>query len=355
MEVPIPMRKLLLFSLMITATTIACRYESELEPNQSDDDVATKPTKPPVVLQPTKPTKPTPITPTSRSVCDTYDTFDESLYVCYVDQGSTYFTGCHDGTCLEVPVHVTYMLSEDLGPDHTVIVEAFDNHMFQGHPISTVRMTGFDATTPGVRASDVLLLAPGDYYVRAYLATNETPITPYQYGDMELVSDRPFGLYGALSSVTKISVGNEIPFPGVVTVFLDKLFRSPESLPPTDAHIRTIVHLSDGLVAPLGQKVWIELYEHEDFSFHPKYSFAIPTDSLRIAGQMGRAEFYSDHLDLGDYFVLIYMDTSGNGFYDRGEPWQVYKRYGEYGRVHIEADKTVTIELTLTNDVDLEF
>ena len=98
---------------------------------------------------------------------------------------------------------------------------------------------------------------------------------------------------------------------------------------------------------PLAQKIRFQLHDDEDFEYHPAYAFELPSESLSIEGVEGRTEYVSGQLDPGNYFVFVWLDLSGNGYFDAGEPGQTYKAFGETGRVHIEKNKTVSIELNL--------
>ena len=337
------------FLILFVAVPFACRYQSEIAENEKDEEFdSTATRKPPVILQPA----PQPKSPAAnqRRTCDVYTDYDRDLYVCYATESSTYLSNCGTDLCKEVNVMVSYLLTEDLGAGHTVVVEAFDNHLFKGNPQSVLRLANFDASRPGTRAEDSLLLSPGEYYLRAYIATNEEPILPYQYGDMELVTDKPLGVYGALSEVSKVVVAPTSAPPVSLHIVLDKLFQKPDSQPPTHAHLRAIITLDPSFVVPRGQELVIQLHEQEDFAFHPVYRFKVASENLLVSGSEGRTEFYSDQLDIGKYFVFVYLDVSGNGFYDEGEPQQTYIKFGEKGLINIERDKTVTIPLQLSTD-----
>jgi hypothetical protein len=279
------------------------------------------------------------------TVCESYESYNSSQLTCYQENNRMWLSDCELGQCSELQVNVHYMLPDDLGLGRTVIVEAFDNHLFQGSPASVLRMTNFDASRPGTHANDSLLISSGEYYVRAYFANDNGPAAPYQYGGMEIVSDQPFGLYGALSDATRIVVGVS-PAP-MVNIYLDKLFKTPGMEDPTNAHARVVVTIDPGYSVPLGQKVIIQLHANEDFDFHPAYEFKLASESLKVAGAEGHAEYVSDQLDVEDYFVFAWLDVSGNGFFDPGEPNQTYQVFGEVGRIHVEKDKTVSIELHL--------
>ena len=132
-----------------------------------------------------------------------------------------------------------------------------------------------------------------------------------------------------------------------VNIYLDKLFKSPEADAPSDAHIRVIVHIDEEYEVPQAQAVVIQLHTTNDFAFHPAYEFEIPSEALLVEGNKGRAEYVSGDLDINDYYVFVFLDLSGNGYHDVGEPSAVFKREGEPSTVHVQNDRTDSIELTL--------
>ncbi len=331
---------LFLFPIMLTS---GCLFEEATEQDEKEDT----PTYIPVSGgQPV--TTNTVLTKSAGgtiTVCEGTDEGGGSDYICYTESNRMWMSNCDWNSCSQLKVNVHYMLTDNLGTGNTVVVEAFDNHLFSGSPASVLRITNFDATRAGIHQEDYLIMEAGEYYVRAYIANDGSPPTPYQYGNMEIVSDQPFGLFGALSDATKVFVGpGEI---GDVDIYLDKLFKTPGIEEPSNAHIRVVVTIDPTFEIPLSQEVRIELHNQEDFDYHPAYEFELPSESLSIEGVEGRAEYVSGQLNPADYFVFVWLDLSGNGYFDAGEPSQTYQLYGELGRVHIEKDKTVSIELNL--------
>lgn len=279
------------------------------------------------------------------TVCNTFYGYETTRYACYQETNRVWLSECQNDQCNELRVNVHYMLTEDLGTGNTVIVEAFDNHMFQGSPSSVLRITNFDASRAGTHSEDFLLLDSGEYYIRAYISNEDTPPTPYQYGNMDIISDQPFGLYGALSDATRVTIGDGTS--NSVNIYMDKLFKTPGMEDPTNAHARVVVNIDPSYNVPLAQEVLIQLHNELDFDFHPAYEFSVASETLKVSGAEGRSEFVSGQLEPGDYFVFVWLDLSGNGFWDAGEPNQTYEIFGETGRIHVERDKTVSIELNL--------
>jgi hypothetical protein len=282
--------------------------------------------------------------------CDESHAADGSLQLqCYKSEDTQWRTSCGGAGCEEVKVYAHYMLADDLGADRVVHVEAFDNEHFSGTPASTVALGRFPARTGEWRETS-LFLAPGTYYVRAYLGTgeDETP-TPYAFGDMTLVKDQPVGVYGALSTAAAVRVekGGYGVGSKPVDVYLDKLFKKPGSDPDTQAHLRALLQAPDGFSVPDGRDVRIELRHTEDLAENPVYAFTLPTANLLVTGRMGQADFVSPSLKPDDYLVFAYLDLDADGRWDKAEPNVLYMENRLPKAVRIRADATVSIDMPL--------
>jgi len=270
---------------------------------------------------------------------------------CYHSGTSTWLTSCDDGTlCRRVPVTVRYKLGQDLGTTNVVNVEAFDNPRFTGNPVSVMTLTGFDASHAGTEASDALLLKPGEYYFRAYLGDGTDEAAPYEYGDMQLVSETPVGLYGAASGPTRIVVAapgaKDAEAQAPVDIVMDKLFKS-DTASKTDARLRVMLQVDPNVDIPLGRKVIVELNTHDDFGFTPAYSFTVASEDLRVDGRKGLAELVTPELAEGTYFVRTFLDASGDGYADADELQAIFTQGGQKAPVKVVRSRTETLSLTL--------
>ncbi len=283
--------------------------------------------------------------------CDHYSDpyHDVETLLCYEDDENEWHTNCESGECQALSVNVHYMLSEDLGDGQKVIVEAFDNPHFSGSPKSSLIMTNFDASRPGKHQDEVLFLKPGEYYFRAYIDHQENPALPYQYQGMEVITDRPLGVFGALSDLTKVVVetGSYQRAQQPVNIYLDQLLKRPGFEEPTNARIRFKLDISEGFDVPLDRKVMIQLFDGEDFAYNPIHRFEIPSENFLVVGRLGQYEFITPDLPEGRYFIQVFLDPSENGYWDSEEPGAIYYRYGEKGIVVVKENRTETISLNL--------
>lgn len=280
--------------------------------------------------------------------CSAADRKDESNLDCYQKDDYTWRTSCKSGACQEIKVFVHYMLTEDIGGTRVVHVEAFDNEHFQGAPVSTVRIANFEAKR-GEWRDGQLFVAPGEYYVRAYLTTNDDEVTPYVLGNMQLVGQEPVGVFGASSGAEMIRVQpkaqNKNPDP--VHVYLDKLFKKPGSEPETNAHLRINLAMADGQTAPDGRQVKVELRKSADLAEAPSARFEIATELLLVTGRPGKTEFVSPSLAEGNYVVFVYLDANGNDLFDADEMSLMYQVNQQPFAVAIRKDRTETIGMVL--------
>jgi hypothetical protein len=266
---------------------------------------------------------------------------------CRSDERETQLNACSGEDCREVRVDVHYMLSEDIGEDQFVVVEAFDNPRFAGQPATTGLLNGFDATGPGEHDGLTLQLTPGEYYLRAYVSTGSENTLPYEYGDMQLVSDHPVGIFGAGSAPVKVDLRGDADTAQSVDIYLDKLFKRKGAGEGTAAFLRVELAIADGVDIPVGGKVLVELFDNDDFAYAPVHSFEIATENFLVEGRRGRTELVTPELGLGRFYLRAYLDASGNGFWDEAEPVATYMTGGIKGLLEIKAKRTESVALTL--------
>lgn len=300
-----------------------------------------------------------PALPARASQCDKSEAerhfeFDNSQAAgCYSDKNDDYKwrVSCQQASCQGVPVFVYYMLTEDLGSDNVVYIEAFDNAYFMGTPKSVVRMGSFQATKPGQHQRADLYLAPGEYFVRAYISNEEQKIVPYPYQNMQMVSNKPTGVYGAVSGVKSLQVKPRSleRHPEPLHVYLDQLFKKQQGETPTNANLRVKLSVGADTVVEDGRKIIIEILKDEDLQKTPVKQFEMASESLLVEGRKGKAEFVASNLPTGEFFVFAFLDSNSNGYFDAGELSKLHAANGTASKVKIISDRTEAIELTLTN------
>lgn len=277
---------------------------------------------------------------------------EEKSRPCFEDETYRWRPTCRSSDCQEVPVYVNYQLTEDLGKSVGIAVEAFDNPRFVGSPVSTARIGHFDASRAGGFQQTVIYLSPSQYYLRAYVANDDESIVPYEYQSMNLISNRPLGVYGALSSPQSIDVRprNVEHFPAPIHLNIDKLFQKPGTEPKTNAHLRLLLSATEqSLIAP-GRKIIINLHADENLQMAPAYHFELQTERMLVTGQVGRAEFVTPDLKAGKYILFVYVDSNGNGFRDSSELAQIYKKLDQPAFVVIVNNQTLSLPLELVKD-----
>lgn len=268
-----------------------------------------------------------------------------SKYMCYENQNYRWRTSCESNECNATKVFVHYMLTKSIGDNLTVHVEAFDNKHFDGYPVATVEVLHFNAKTGSHDSAD-LFLPPGEFYLRAFVSNDDRQPTPYQFEGMELVADRPMGVYGAVSGAEKVVVdawGETAP----LHIMIDKLFTKPGTEPATNSRLRLKLATDALDQVELGRSIYIELFESDDFGTIPTYSFEMSSSLLKVQGQEGKAEFISPNLDLGQYVVRAYLDGNGDKFHDAPELVSVYEELGAPKLVTFQQDHTQTLSLEL--------
>lgn len=254
---------------------------------------------------------------------------------------------CQGEGCVPVPVTLTYLINEDIGHHNGAVVEAYDNPYFQGPPKASTTLYNFRPDV-GSSQSSLLKLRPGSYYIRAYLNIDQ-PTSPYEYGDMVLVGDKPVGYYGATSTPKKLEVLSRkvTSCPSPINIQLDKLFKDPSLEPKTNARLRLKLSLSSRTPIEEHRQIHIELHETEDYQAVPKFSDNIPSESLLVFSRPGQTEWVSPHLPAGKYYVFVYIDEDNNDFFDPGEPFAQSERLNEKFPVTIKENRTETLNLTL--------
>jgi hypothetical protein len=269
-------------------------------------------------------------------------------WYCYENDDYRWRTSCRSDSCQEVKVFTHYMLPDELEGNYAVNVEAFDNPTFQGAPVSSVRIADFAAHRGSWKDSE-LYLEPGEYYLRAYMTDADAADVPYVLGDMTLVADRPVGVYGALSGAEMVRVAPRAQQRDTnpVHIYLDKLFKKPGSEPDTNAHLRIQLSTAEGLQVADGRQVHVQLRKTSDMAEAPVYDFTMASEALLVQGRLGRAEFVSPSLAVGNYVVSVFVDADGNTLLDDDEPAAVYRVDGLPQALAIGANRTETIALTL--------
>jgi hypothetical protein len=272
-------------------------------------------------------------------------------WYCYQSEDYTGRPSCKSSACNDEKVYTHYMLTDDLGQDRVVHVEAFDNPNFQGAPAGQVRIANFAARQGEWKDAD-LFLEPGEYYIRAYLTTDDDAIVPYSLGDMTLVSDQPVGVFGALSQAEMVRVAprQQDHYPAPVHVYLDKKFEKPGAEPDTNAHLRLSLAIEDGQSAPDGRHVIMRLYTGRDLAVSPAADFSMASEMFLIQGRVGKAEFLTPSVKEGDYLVFAFIDANGNDAYDAGELAALHQVNQQPAAVSIKKNRTESLSLTLTTD-----
>jgi hypothetical protein len=274
---------------------------------------------------------------------------------CFEEENYKWRVSCKSADCQAVQVYVHYMLTEDLGNANTVTVEAFDNNKFVGAPVSSVQISNYRASKAGDFDKTEIYLAPGSYFLRAFVANEDELLVPYSYQGLELISEKPVGVYGALSSPASIEVAPRRieAHARPVHVTLDKLFKSQTEEPETKAYLRLSLSLEANAVVPTDRKLLVQLRNEADLGLAPVQEFTMLTESFLIEGRKGQAEFLSTSLPIGNYVVFAFIDANGNELYDQGELAALVQKNGEATKVAIKQNRTETIPLTLAADPKL--
>lgn len=258
----------------------------------------------------------------------------------------------YDSSCVEcedVSIYVQYALKEDLGDGRLLTVEAFGNDQFQGAPLATTTIGDFDAELGEYREVK-MALAPGEYFVRAFLTTEHDPRLPYPMGGMQPIDAAPMGIYGAVSTPQSFSVRSGYGETEGIVISLNRLYQRPGTEPDTRASLRLSLKMADGSTASDQKRVRIQLRTTADLDQLPLYNFDISSAELRVSGREGSAEFISPSLTEGNYTVFAFIDEDGNGYYDAGEFAALSWENGQPKAVSILKDhvRSLALELTAT-------
>lgn len=270
-------------------------------------------------------------------------------------------SGCRPAAdCREVPVYVHYMRNENLGAYRTVIVEAYSASAPKGTPVAQVRVEGMDASRPGTSRQGTLRLSPGEYLIRAYLALDGKDQTsvPYPYESLEEEAGTTtegggtLQHEGAASSMTSLSVQPEIDerWPRPLHLEMAQIYSRPPEAVSTDAELRLLLSVPDGITVNSGRSLRIRLHADADLARKPIFESSLPSDTLLVEGRKGRTEFLAKDLPLGSYVVFAFLDDNGNGFYDAGELSALHANGNNAGLVKIEASRTETLNLELSSE-----
>lgn len=348
MRALISSKRLLLVNSFVLAQVVltsACSKEADHDHSQ--------PARPPIIITDPQPSDRYYATDTESCSYDyrSYTSGDVTIIkpTCRSNKEYRWLSTCESGKCETLDVHVHYMRLEELGTNMAVQVEAFDNQNFQGAPKATTAMFNYNAKR-GEWKKVPLKLAPGDYYIRAYMTNEDGGRVPYNFGGMELVADRPVGVVGVLSGAERVSVepkySRKESTP--VHVYLDKLFKKPGTEPETKAFLRIKIKTQDPAAVVSGKKIRIQLRQGEDLDANPDFEFTMASDLLLVRDGIGEAEFVSPSLAEGNYTVLTFVDTNDNSYLDPTELQNFYAESGATKMIEIRKNFTRTISATLS-------
>jgi hypothetical protein len=228
-------------------------------------------------------------------------------------------TNCEAGGCGTVSIFAHYMLSDNLGPQKALRIEAFTNPQFGGTPAAAIEIQGFDASKPASSAREEIYLAPGEYYLRAYLAPESSAIIPYTLQGMQLVSETPVGVLGALSGAQRVLVKSTGTPSEPVHIYIDQLFKKPAAEVESFAKLRLELSLSDELKGKTEKyrDVHILLLKEADLELRPSYDFTLSSTSLVTETPV--TTFVSPSVEPGFYFIFAFIDANSNRYYDETE------------------------------------
>ncbi len=256
-------------------------------------------------------------------------------------------TNCTGSSCGSVSVFAHYMLMDNLGAQETLHIEAFDNATFQNSPVATLEISGFDATKPSSTSREEIFLAPGEYYFRAYLAPAGATPLPYSLQGMQLVSDTPVGVLGALSGAQRVLVKSTADSADPVHIYIDQLLKKDEPEADSLAKFRLSIAVDPAATLDKYRDVHVLLLSEADLEVNPSYNFTLSTNTL-IADN-SKTDFVSPSLKPADYYVFTYIDANSNGFVDDGELGAfVTDASGKPATVTVEANHTKELAVTLS-------
>ncbi|MBC7659034.1 MAG: hypothetical protein H7249_04935 [Chitinophagaceae bacterium] len=294
----------------------------------------------------------------SYSKCTADSASDLATHICgtRLDGSSNstaynWHTNCSGSGCGTVHVAAYYMLTENLGPQ-TLHVEAFDNASFTNAPVSSLEIAGFDASKPSSTNFEELYLAPGEYYFRAYLTQGTAAPLPYSLQGMELVSDAPIGVWGALSGAQRVLVKSAGAVMDPVVIKIDQLFKKAQAPEDTLAKFRLQITLSDTAASvEKFRNIHILLLKAPDLELVPTYDFTLSSNNLLATGL--NTDFVSPSLTPESYYVFAYVDANSNGFVDAGELSGFIQDAGKPSLVLIDKNKTKSLSVSLAPFIKL--
>ena len=244
-----------------------------------------------------------------------------------------------------MPLQIHYMLTEDLG-DRWVAVEAFENPFFQGNPVKTEIVPGFDAKQAGMKTSLAFHLQPGKYYFRAWLSEDMSR-NPYDYSGIQLIRENPIGVYGAISSAKPLTVKKEM-CPQLKHIYIDQLFKNPDAGPGTEARLRILFTTDDEYYIPHHRNLVVALHKQPDFAMVPEETWNISTENLLVVDRIGKTEFISPELETGSVYLSAWIDSNQNGYLDENEAQGTIENIlGEPKAIIIKEQRTETVKIHL--------
>ncbi|RZA24991.1 MAG: hypothetical protein EOP10_08240 [Proteobacteria bacterium] len=257
-------------------------------------------------------------------------------------------TNCAANTCGTVSVFAHYMLTENLGPQKTLRIEAFTNPQFTGSPVSSLEIQGFDASKPASSGLEEIFLAPGEYYFRAYLSPEGSAAIPYSLQGMELVSDTPVGVLGALSGAQRVLVKNTQGSAEAVHIYINQLFKKPVPAVESFAKIRLDLSLSEDQKSKTEKyrDVHVLLLKQADLELKPNYDFTLSTTALIT--ETPSTTFVSPSVEPGSYYIFAFIDANSNRYFDETEIGAyILGLDGKPALVSLEIERTKGLKLDL--------
>lgn len=262
---------------------------------------------------------------------------------------------CARSECQTLPVTVHYMLADVMPSSGKAVVEAFDNPRFLGAPVATAEITGFYAQKPGYRRSTELRLPQGSYFFRAYVDSGEGTPAPYTFQNLNLITEKPMGVFGALSDVEAFRVESfQSTSNAPLNIYLNHMFRKSELEGPSGANVRVRLSLGESTIIARDRLVRFELRPDADLATHPQSVHEMPTERLLVEGGKGEADFLMTNLKEGNYIMFAFLDANGNGYHDQGEPSKLHGRYGEPLFIKVSANRTESIDIKLEGALDAQ-
>ncbi len=286
------------------------------------------------------------------SKCTESGSTAELLNICGSRIGDTaaltnynWHSNCSGSACASLSVFAHYMLTDNLGTQQTMHIEAFDNPQFNRAPVASLEISGFDASKPTSTAREEIFLAPGEYYFRAYLTHDGASAIPYSLQGMELVTDSPLGVLGALSGAQRVLVKNTSQSVEPVHIYIDQLLKKTQPAEDTQARIRLQIALPPVTPVEKFRDVHVLLLKAADLEMLPAYNFTLSSNLLTADGLA--TDFVSPSLEAGAYFVFAYIDSNSNGFVDSGELGAFVETEGQPTAVLVDKNRTKVLMTTL--------